>query len=259
MDFSARKPQAQGAAERAHAQAPSDASSHHALQAWGLAGNLAAGMQTEMFSAEEPLPRGVTLFRQRLDEPAQCQVLDAILDVIHAAPPLRLTMKNGAQLINRMTNCGALGWHSDARGYRYLEHHPETGAPWPAIPPDVMAVAVELAARCGVAGYAPDACLVNLYAADGRLSLHRDHDECDFSWPIVSFSFGAEAVFVLGGFTRREPVREVLLRSGDVLVLHGPSRTRYHGVKKILSGTAPFEHPAIPARGRLNLTCRRAR
>ena len=104
----------------------------------------------------------------------------------------------------------------------------------------------------------PDACLVNLYAGDGKLNLHQDRDEADFSWPIVSFSFGAEALFVLGGATRKDRTQTIPLASGDVMVMHGAARLRFHGVKKILTGTAPFAHAAIPRGGRLNLTLRRA-
>ena len=37
-----------------------------------------------------------------------------------------------------MSNCGALGWVSDRRGYRYDANDPLTGQPWPAMP-DVFA------------------------------------------------------------------------------------------------------------------------
>ncbi len=156
-----------------------------------------------------------------------------------------------------MTNCGDLGWHSDADGYRYIDRHPETGAVWPAIPPRLKTLAMDAAREVG-ASFEPDACLVNLYAAAGKLNLHQDHDEKDYAWPIVSLSFGNSAVFALGGRKRRDPVREVMLRHGDVAVMHGPGRMLFHGVKRIVSQTAPLTHPTIPAGGRLNLTFRRA-
>jgi alkylated DNA repair protein (DNA oxidative demethylase) len=161
-------------------------------------------------------------------------------------------------MINSLTNCGPLGWISDKRGYRYEPTHPTTGKPWPPIPPKVLAIAKETAAETGYA-FEPDACLVNIYAADGRLSLHRDYDEADFAWPIVSFSFGNDAEFQLAGLKRTGSSQSFTLHSGDVFVLAGESRLRYHGVKRIRPGTSPIQHKALPEGGRINLTLRRAR
>ncbi|MCC6921395.1 MAG: alpha-ketoglutarate-dependent dioxygenase AlkB [Alphaproteobacteria bacterium] len=220
---------------------------------------MAAARQAELFADPPPaLPDGVSLFHGRIGPRESREILDAMLGVFAAAPPYRLKIKTGAYVINRMTNCGAWGWHSDTHGYRYIDAHPERGTPWPPIPAALESAALSAAAECGAA-FAPDACLVNLYGADGRLNLHQDHDEADFTWPIVSFSFGADAVFALGGGKRRDPVVPLTLRHGDVMVLHGAGRMRFHGVKKIVPGTAPFAHPAIPESGRLNLTVRRAK
>ncbi|BCW87233.1 Alpha-ketoglutarate-dependent dioxygenase AlkB [Alphaproteobacteria bacterium SO-S41] len=218
-----------------------------------------AAAQADLFGAVDPvLPPGIALFRGRIPLAESRVLLDDMLTVFAAAPPYRLRMKTGAYVINQLTNCGELGWHSDSQGYRYVDRHPEQGTPWPAIPPRVKAAAIAAARECGVADFDPDACLVNLYAAEGKLNLHQDHDEADFAWPIVSFSFGNDGVFALGGAKRRDPVQGVTLHHGDVMVLHGPGRMLFHGVKKIVPGTAPFQHSAIPANGRLNLTLRRA-
>ena len=48
--------------------------------------------------------------------------------------------------------------------------------------------------------------------------------------PIVSVSIGDTARFVVGGLSRKEPTRPLLLHSGDVIVMGGPSRLRFHGV-----------------------------
>lgn len=168
-------------------------------------------------------------------------------------------MRNGTPLVNAMTNCGPLGWYSDRQGYRYIDRHPETDRPWPAIPARLRALSDRLMARAGVRGYEPDACLVNLYGADGRLSLHQDHDEVDFRWPIVSVSLGAEASFLLGGRTRKDKTQDIRLRSGDVVVLHGPGCTLFHGVKRVWPGTSPLAHPVLDDFARINLTLRRAR
>lgn len=207
---------------------------------------------------EQELPPGAKLFRQFLSKQEQLAILDDIARVIEIAPPFRPQMPTGPYMINSLTNCGPLGWMSDRRGYRYDERHPVTGAPWPPIPQRVLSCAVQAANDTGYE-FDPDACLVNVYAADGRLSLHRDYDEADFAWPIVSLSFGNDADFQLAGLKRSGPSTTFTLHSGDVFVLAGESRLRYHGVRRIRSGTTPIAHSILPEGGRINLTLRRAR
>src|SRR5256885_16951930 len=60
-----------------------------------------------------------------------------------------------------MTNCGALGWTSDRRGYRYSAIDPLSGQPWPAMPAVFVRLAGEAAAAAGVDGFLPRACLLN--------------------------------------------------------------------------------------------------
>ena len=50
-----------------------------------------------------------------------------------------------------------------------------------------------------------------------------------------------------------DPVESRLLESGDAFVFGGPARLRYHGVSRIVPGTAP---PALELAGRFNLTFR---
>ena len=45
----------------------------------------------------------------------------------------------------------------------------------------------------------------------------------------------------------------IRLESGDAFVFGGPARLRYHGVSRIVPGTAP---PALGIEGRFNLTFR---
>ena len=65
---------------------------------------------------------------------------DALVSELRAAmrqaPLFTPTMpRTGTAFSVRMTNCGALGWVSDAqRGYRYQATHPQTGEAWPPIP-----------------------------------------------------------------------------------------------------------------------------
>jgi alkylated DNA repair protein (DNA oxidative demethylase) len=214
---------------------------------------------SELFpSLKEQLPKGAALHRQRLSLEEQKCILDEVARIMDVAPPFRPQMPTGPLMINRLTNCGTWGWFSDRRGYRYEALHPVTGTPWPPIPAAVMACAKSVACESGFS-FEPDACLINIYEAGGKLSLHRDYDEADFSWPIVSLSLGNDAEFQLGGLNRSGPSTKFTLNSGDVFVLAGESRLRYHGVRRINSGTSPIDHPALPLGGRINLTLRRAR
>lgn len=215
---------------------------------------------TALFAGlEETLPEGTALFRNRLTQVEQHAILDEVERIVAEAPLFRPQMPTGPYMINSLTNCGPLGWISDKRGYRYEPTHPVTGKPWPPIPENILDCANNLTREAGLGDYAPDACLVNHYGASGKLSLHRDFDEADFKWPIVSFSFGNDAEFLLGGMKRSDRATSITLHSGDVLVLGGPSRLRYHGVRRIRPGTSPIAHQALPEGGRINLTLRRAR
>ncbi len=97
---------------------------------------------------------------------------------------------------------------------------------------------------------------MNFYGSDSRMGVHQDKDESRTSIeagvPIVSVSLGDTARFVVGGLTRKDRMSSIELRSGDVLVMGGPSRLRYHGVTRIIPGTAPD----TLGPGRFNLTFR---
>lgn len=150
-----------------------------------------------------------------------------------------------------------LGRHWNAQTYRYEAVRSDVdGLPASPLPADFAEMA---AAAARIAGFelAPDICIVNWYSAGSRMGLHQDKDESpetlEHGIPVVSLSIGDTARFLVGGFRRRDPVVSMPLESGDVFVLGGPSRLRYHGVSGIIAGTAP---PSIGFSGRLNPTLR---
>ena len=51
-------------------------------------------------------------------------------------------------------------------------------------------------------------------------------------------SFGQSAVFLIGGETKSVQPSALLLRSGDIVIMSGPSRTVFHGVPKVVSPSA---------------------
>jgi alkylated DNA repair dioxygenase AlkB len=78
-------------------------------------------------------------------------------------------------------------------------------------------------------------------------------DTIEAGIPVVSFSLGESAKFMIGGTKRKDPVQTIILESGAALVMGGPSRLRFHGVSGILEGTAP---KALGIQGRSSLTFR---
>jgi alkylated DNA repair protein (DNA oxidative demethylase) len=176
------------------------------------------------------------------------------IDRIKAAAPFRHWLTpGGLRMSVAMTNCGALGWVSDRRGYRYTTHDPTSGQAWPAMPAAFSALANSAAQTAGFADFEPDACLINRYEPGARLTLHQDKDESDFSAPIVSVSLGLPAMFLFGGAGRKDRQRRVALQHGDVVVWGGPARMHHHGVLPLKDG-----HHTVLGPQRVNLTFRRA-
>jgi len=150
-----------------------------------------------------------------------------------------------------------LGRHWNPLTYRYEATRADyDGAPVPPVPEDFVALASRIAAEAAFA-FKPDICLINWYGPEGRMGLHQDKDESAASLgaglPVVSLSLGDTARFLFGGLRRRDPVEAILLESGDAFVFGGPARLRYHGVSRIIPGTAPQE---LGIDGRFNLTFR---
>jgi len=102
--------------------------------------------------------------------------------------------------------------------------------------------------------YTPDTALVNYYDDQARMGMHQDKDEHSLA-PVVSLSIGDTCRFRFGNTgNRNKPYQDIDLASGDLFVFGGPSRLAYHGVMKLLPGTAP-EGCGLD-RGRINITMR---
>lgn len=214
-----------------------------------MTGDLLAGLAAPSI---EELADGAVLLRgfAAADAPA---LLAAIERVAAAAPFRHLITPGGFRMSVAMTNCGAVGWISDRRGYRYGADDPETGRPWPAMPPLFRALAGRAAEAAGFHGFEPEACLINRYAPGARLALHQDRDEGNLSHPIVSVSLGVPATFLFGGLDRKDKPRRFRVEHGDVAVWGGPSRLAFHGIDTMKPG-----HHALTGELRYNLTFRKA-
>jgi alkylated DNA repair protein (DNA oxidative demethylase) len=201
--------------------------------------------------AREELAEGAVLLRNFFAA-EQPDVIAALRLIVKAAPFRHLVTPGGHIMSVAMTNCGRVGWVSDARGYRYDTVDPDSGKPWPEMPAPFRDLAARAAVRAGFDAFVPDACLINRYKPGAKLSLHQDKDELDLGAPIVSVSLGLPATFLFGGLTRSAPQKRYRLTHGDVVVWGGPSRLAYHGVTPLPDG----EHPVMGGQ-RINLTFRK--
>lgn len=152
-----------------------------------------------------------------------------------------------------------LGWHWQP--YVYSRTADDTdGAPVKPLPATLVDLAVRAVADTATPGagppepFVPDAAIVNLYASGARLGLHQDAEEPSTA-PVVTISLGDTAVFRMAGTDRRTaPFTDIALGSGDLLVFGGVNRRIYHGVTKVIDGTAPPWLDLPP--GRLSITIR---
>ena len=194
--------------------------------------------------------RGFTLLPGRLSPDEQAHLVAAVMEAAREAPFHIQSTPGGKPMSVETTGLGPLSWVSDRLGYRYEARHPLTGLAWPPMPPLLQALWSELASAVVPA----DAALVNLYRPGARMGLHRDEDEADFTFPVLSISLGDTALFRIGGLTRKAPTRSLRLASGDVCLLAGEARLAWHGVDRIIPGSSRL----VPGGGRINITLRRA-
>ena len=200
------------------------------------------------------LADGLFLFQSRLSA-AEQRDMWALCRALAGGPvPMYTPTVRGGKKMSVGMLC--LGKHWNGLTYQYEARRSDfDGLPVPPIPPPLANLAAAAAADAGF-DMRPDLCIMNYYTAEAKLGVHQDKDErpetIAAGVPIVSVSLGDAARFVVGGLSRKDPLNPLILRSGDVLVMGGPSRLRYHGVTRIQPGTAPEG----TGPGRFNLTFR---
>jgi len=199
---------------------------------------------------------GVHHFSRYLDLPRQRALIDECRRLMDGPTPAYVpTVRGGGKMHVRML---CLGRHWNGKTYRYETTRSDfDDLPAPPLPDVFRRLASEIAHAAGMTLDA-DVCILNYYDGEGHMGLHQDKDESPESiaqgFPVVSISLGDTARFLFGGMTRRDPIDAIPLESGDAFVFGGPARLRYHGVSRIIPGTAPME---LELSGRFNLTLRR--
>ncbi|KAG7510634.1 nucleic acid dioxygenase ALKBH1 [Solea senegalensis] len=130
-----------------------------------------------------------------------------------------------------------LGYHYNWDTKTYSANH---YTPFPA---DLHQLSSQITAACGFPGFKAEAGILNYYRSDSSLGIHVDESELDHSRPLLSFSFGQSAIFLLGGTCRQDPPTAMYMHSGDVMIMSGQSRLLYHAVPRIVP--APQGHTSL--------------
>ncbi|MFJ1730117.1 alpha-ketoglutarate-dependent dioxygenase AlkB family protein [Streptomyces sp. NPDC088254] len=212
-------------------------------------------MDVELFPRERALiAPGAVHVPDWLGPAGQRELLDACREWARPPAGLRTVRTPGGGAMTARQVC--LGWHWYPYAYARTVVDGD-GAPVKPFP----AWLGELGRRALTDALGPepagteeyDIALINFYAGDARMGMHRDADETSHA-PVVSLSLGDTCVFRFGNTeTRTRPYTDVELRSGDLFVFGGESRLAYHGVPRVYPGTSPA---ALGLDGRLNVTLR---
>jgi DNA oxidative demethylase len=199
---------------------------------------------------------GAFHFPRYLSLERQGQLVEECRALIDGPVPAYVPVVRGGGKMHVRMLC--LGRHWNGKTYMYEALRSDfDGLPAPPLPEGFKSLARDISTAAGMTVDA-DVCILNYYETEGRMGLHQDKDESERSiaagLPVVSVSLGDTARFLFGGLRRKDPVEARPLESGDAFVFGGPARLRYHGVSRIMPGTAP---PELGMSGRFNLTFRR--
>ncbi|XP_061609645.1 nucleic acid dioxygenase ALKBH1 isoform X1 [Phyllopteryx taeniolatus] len=121
-----------------------------------------------------------------------------------------------------------LGYHYNWNSKTYSASH---STPFPT---ELHLLSYQIATACGFPGFIAEAGILNYYKSDSSLGIHVDESELDHSRPLLSFSFGQSAIFLLGGTHRQDTPTAMYMHSGDLMVMSGQSRLFYHAVPRIV-------------------------
>ncbi|XP_075049598.1 nucleic acid dioxygenase ALKBH1 isoform X2 [Mixophyes fleayi] len=125
-----------------------------------------------------------------------------------------------------------LGFHYN---WDTKQYHGENHSLFPL---DLAELSRSVALACGFSIFKAEAAILNYYHMDSSLGIHVDESELNHHSPLLSFSFGQSSIFLLGGLSRDLAPTPMMMNSGDIMVMSGPSRLLYHAVPRIL------RHPA---------------
>ncbi|KRZ12427.1 Alkylated DNA repair protein alkB -like protein 1 [Trichinella zimbabwensis] len=141
--------------------------------------------------------------------------------------------KVGTELVNNAELCAKLRWITfgyhhdwDSKVYSNQERS--------LIPRELVQLSRIIAGRVGYADYEPEATIINYYNGKTTMSGHVDTSERNLDAPLISVSLGQTAIFLIGTSKPSDPPEALVLRSGDIVVMSGPSRVAFHALPRVI-------------------------
>lgn len=122
-----------------------------------------------------------------------------------------------------------LGYHHNWNTRHYSKGHRSD------VPEDVARMSINIAHALGFQKYKAEASVVNYYHESSYLCRHQDLSEVDLSFPLISVSFGLDAIFLIGSDIKIAKPTAIFIRSGDVIIMSGQSRTAYHALPRVMT------------------------
>ncbi|RWS15597.1 alpha-ketoglutarate-dependent dioxygenase abh1-like protein [Dinothrombium tinctorium] len=102
--------------------------------------------------------------------------------------------------------------------------------------------------------FVAEAGIINYYTNKSTLSPHVDHSEINHNAPLLSFSFGSAAIFLIGGRERySSPIVPIYLHNSDLLIMSEESRLSFHAIPKVFANNNDYSGKKIT---RINLNIR---
>ncbi|KAL8218841.1 hypothetical protein R6Q57_022214 [Mikania cordata] len=144
---------------------------------------------------------------------------------------------NSSESISASVLLRKLRWSTLGLQFDWSKRSYNVSLPHNKIPDALCQLTKRMAAPAMAVGeeFQPEAAIVNYFGSGDMLGGHLDDMEADWSKPIVSMSLGCKAIFLLGGKSRNDEPLAMFLRSGDIVLMCGEARERFHGVPRIFT------------------------
>ncbi|KAK3092593.1 hypothetical protein FSP39_004758 [Pinctada imbricata] len=145
-------------------------------------------------------------------------------------------LKEGKQITGKDSLMMNLRWVTMGYNYEWntRAYYDEMKTPFPN---DLWEICRYVAAAIGYPEFSAETTIVNYYHTDhGTCSMgpHKDISEIDHDAPLLSFSFGQDSLFLLGGLDRSTKPVCLYMHSGDICIMSKDCRLVYHAMPRIL-------------------------